>query len=153
MIRRLLGNPAFVVLLVLTVIGASVAQWAVGLTVDDDGFGWSGEPTAEQLMQLNLLRLAQFAATPAAFLAVTAVIGMLALASATASASAAARHAPVPASAAAPTHASAPATAHASAPATAPVSVPPAPVPPAPVPPAGAAVTTDRDDGRATDAP
>lgn len=91
MIRRLLANPAFVALLVLAVIGAAVAQWAVGITVVDDGFGWTGEPTAEQLLQLHLLRIAQLVGTPTAFLGVTAVLGMLAIASAAATARA--RHA------------------------------------------------------------
>lgn len=83
MIRRLIRNPAVVALAVLALLGVLAANWGIGVTVEDQGFSWTGAPTEAQLWEVRLTRIANVVPGPAAVLAVVAALGILVIGSAT----------------------------------------------------------------------
>ncbi|KRE31413.1 hypothetical protein [Agromyces sp. Soil535] len=83
MIPRLIRNPAVVALAVLALLGVVAANWAIGVSVEDQGFSWSGAPTEAQLWEVRLTRIANMVPGPAALLAVVAALGILVVGSAT----------------------------------------------------------------------
>lgn len=83
MIRRLMTNPAAVVLIVLAVVSVIAIQWSLGVTMHgNEGMNWSGEPSEEQISQMRLNQIAGAVPALAVVVVVSSVLGVLAIASA-----------------------------------------------------------------------
>ncbi|MEF3402726.1 hypothetical protein [Agromyces sp. CCNWLW203] len=82
MIRRLVSNPAALVLLALVVLGALGVLWGIGVSAVDQGFSYEGQPSSEQLWQMRVIRIANFVPGPATFVSIASLLGLLAIASA-----------------------------------------------------------------------
>ncbi len=82
MTRKLLRNPAALVLAAAVVVSVFAATWALGFMVDFQGTSWQGEPTEEQLWEQRFFQVAQYIAEPATMLAVSATLGFIIVAAA-----------------------------------------------------------------------
>ena len=77
MTARLLRNPAVIVLGALVILGILGLNWAMGVLLDQRGWGYEGAPTEEELWQMRASMLAQVLPTWATFTAVVALLGIL----------------------------------------------------------------------------
>lgn len=75
--RRLLRNPAALVLAVTAVASVIAAAWALGMVADYQGGFWQGVPTEEQIWEQRFIQLAQVTAPYATMLAVSATLGLI----------------------------------------------------------------------------
>ena len=82
MIRRLAANPAAVVLAVLTLLCLIGTVWGVQKSSAGEGITTEGEPTAAQMWQMHVMRIAALLPPIVAFVGVAALLGVLAIASA-----------------------------------------------------------------------
>ena len=83
MIRRLATNPAMLVLVAVVILCVFGTVWGIGMNVSSQGgMSWNGEPSEEQLWQLRLMRISGSLPPIATFVGVAALLGILAIASA-----------------------------------------------------------------------
>ncbi|RXZ49102.1 hypothetical protein ESP57_09145 [Agromyces fucosus] len=83
MMRRLLANPALIVLAAVVFISVIGTVWGVQMSMtSQDGMSWTGEPSEEQLWQFRLMRISGSLPPIATFVGVAAVLGILVIASA-----------------------------------------------------------------------
>ena len=84
MTRRLLRNPAVIALGALVLLGMLGLNWSMGVLLDDQqSWGYEGNPTEEQLWQLRTGFVAQALPPWAVLTAVTALVGICIVGSAT----------------------------------------------------------------------
>ena len=83
MTARLLRNPAAIVLGALVLLGILALNWAMGVLLDQQGWGYEGAPSDEQLLQMRLSMLAQVVPPWAVLTSVVALVGICIVASAT----------------------------------------------------------------------
>jgi len=83
MTRRLLHNPAVIVLGALVLLGMLGLNWSMGVLLDQQSLGYEGTPTEEQLWQLRTGFMAQVLPPWAVLTAVTALVGICIVGSAT----------------------------------------------------------------------
>jgi len=83
MTRRLLRNPAVIVLGALVLLGVLGLNWSMGVLLDQQSWGWQGNPTEEQLWQMRTSFIAQALPPLAVLTAVIALVGICIVGSAT----------------------------------------------------------------------
>jgi hypothetical protein len=83
MIRRLVTNPAVVVLVVLAVLAALAVDWGIDTTLATQSMSWTGEPSEEQLLALRISQIANILPAPGVLVGVLSVLGILAIAAVT----------------------------------------------------------------------
>ncbi|KRE31415.1 hypothetical protein ASG80_02925 [Agromyces sp. Soil535] len=77
---RLFRNPSAVALALFGVIAMVVTIWAIRIQAEDQGMGWIGTPTEEQLVEFRVFTFANAIAAPATSVAVLSLISVLVIA-------------------------------------------------------------------------
>jgi hypothetical protein len=82
MTGRLLRNPVVIVLGALVLLGILGLNWAMGVISDQQGWGYEGAPTEEQLWQMRANMIAQVVPPWATLTTVVALLGIMVVGSA-----------------------------------------------------------------------
>lgn len=84
MIRRLVRNPAAIVLAVAVVLSLITAIWTLGVVVGYEGASWEGQPTEAEIWEQRWIEAIQSIPAPATLLAVSGTLGIIVIGAATA---------------------------------------------------------------------
>ena len=83
MMRRLGANPALLALVAVVLLCVVGTVWGLQVTLGgQEGMSWTGEPSEEQLLELRLIRIGGSLPPITTFVGIAALLGILAIASA-----------------------------------------------------------------------